>query len=137
MIPKLIKVDRHNDSRGQLIPVELEEPAMRFYTSTNWMCGMVRAWHGHPKEWRVVRCIRGAAKICALDMSDMKTVHEFVLSSDKSEVLYIPKGFANGWKSLRFDAEMLYLSPTHYADRDDVRIDSDIRKDVWGQGKAY
>lgn len=137
MIPELIKVECHNDSRGQLTPVELEEPALRFYTSFNWMCGMVRAWHGHPKEWRVVRCIRGAAKVCVIDMSDMKTVYEFVLSGDKGEVLHIPKGYANGWKSLRLDTELLYLAPTHFSDRDDVRIDSDIRKDVWDSVKTY
>jgi dTDP-4-dehydrorhamnose 3,5-epimerase-like enzyme len=132
--PALIASPSHTDERGIVCPVELEEPAVRFYLSRNWMVGQVRAWHGHPKEWRVVRCLTGSAKVCAMRMKKHADVREFVLTDQKSEVLYIPAGWANGWKGLSHNCELLYLAPTHYEDRDDVRIDGEIQAQVWKRG---
>ena len=129
--PKLIQTPAISDDRGMVCPVELDFAAVRFYTSRNWRVLHYRAWHGHPKEWRKIRCIAGAAKVCAMDMADNDRVREFFLTSLKSELLYIPAGWANGWQSLSLDAELLYMAPTHYADRDDVRLDSSIHAELW------
>lgn len=135
--PTLIPSPAHTDERGILCPVELSEPAVRFYLARNWMRGQIRAWHGHPREWRIVRCVTGVAKVCAMRIDEHSDVRQFVLTDQKSEVLYIPAGWANGWKSLSLDCELLYLAPTHYADRDDVRISSTIQAEVWEHAEVH
>lgn len=129
--PRLIATPSHSDERGILCPVELDEPAVRFYIASNWLLRSFRAWHGHPKEWRIVRCIRGAAKVCAMNMADHADIRQFILTDQKSEVLHIPAGWANGWQNLSHGTELLYLAPAHYADRDDVRFDPAIGASVW------
>lgn len=136
-VPVLVHCEAHADERGILWPIELPEAAVRIYLSRNWMVDRVRAWHGHPIEWRIVKCIIGSAKVCALNLENRDDVREFLLTDQKADILFIPAGWANGWKSLTMNCEMLYVAPTHYKDRDDIRLDSDLHSEVWKDHGSY
>lgn len=110
----------------------------RFYVVANSRVGMVRAWHGHKHEAKYVFVISGAAKVAAVRINNWKhpskknKVHTFLLSSEKPEILYVPKGYANGFKSLTDDAKLIFFSTRTLAQskKDDFRFDAKYW-DVW------
>ena len=130
--PKKIAVPEKFDDRGRLWPIELEGEARRFYIVKNWerLGQHVRAWHGHPNEWRLVKCLSGSAQISCLNLDDHSDVESFFLSNHP-EVVFMPAGWAMGWMNIKPGTKLLFAAPTHYADRDDVRLDPSIRDDVW------
>ena len=127
--PKLERGDSFFDQRGVVSPVELPAPAWRFYISENKEPGIIRAWHGHPKEWRVIRTISGKAKVALLKMDDHSIVRKFDLYGNY--LLTVPPGWATGWQSVDERTMVLFLSPSSYAHRDDVLLDSSIRAEIW------
>jgi dTDP-4-dehydrorhamnose 3,5-epimerase len=50
---------------------------------------------------------------------------KFILSADSPRALFIPSGFANGFKTLTSDAKLLFLSSStlEESSNDDYRID--------------
>lgn len=90
----------------------------RFYTVQNHETGFIRAWHGHLKEAKAILVLQGAALICAVRMTDTATpskdelVKRVVLSDANTSALFIPAGFANGFKTLTPDTIILVFSST-------------------------
>src|SRR3954469_7116128 len=78
----------------------------RFYTVSNHRSGFVCAWHAHRNEAKYVTAVKGSAVIGAVPVDDWEhpskdtPVNRFVLSEHKPSVLFIPKGYANGFMSL-------------------------------------
>lgn len=103
----------------------------RFYIIKSLRKGMVRAWHGHRNEAKYVFVVSGRALIGVVKIDDWKhpskktKVHSFVLSSEKPTILYIPKGYANGFKSLTLDAKLIFFSTStlEQSKKDDIRFD--------------
>lgn len=104
----------------------------RFYTVTNHKVGFVRAWHGHKKESKYVTVVDGAAIVAAVKIDNWKKpskdlkVHRFILSSKKPAVLFIPKGYANGFMTLKKDTKLLFFSTATLEEsrKDDIRYDA-------------
>ena len=71
----------------------------RFYQVQNHRQGFIRAWHGHQHEAKYVYVASGSALIGAANM-ETQVVEKFVLSSQSPKVLFIPAGYANGFKTL-------------------------------------
>lgn len=74
----------------------------------------------YPKgEAKIVRCIKGKLYEVALDLRpDSPTFGKFFgieLSQENRTMLYVPKGFANGFMTLEEDTEMLYLVTEFYS----------------------
>ena len=111
----------------------------RFYIVKNIRKGMVRAWHGHKHEAKYVFVVSGAAKVGVVRIDDWKhpskriKVHAFLLSAEKPEILYIPKGHANGFKSLTADAKLIFFSTRtlEQSKNDDIRFEPKYW-DIWG-----
>lgn len=88
----------------------------RFYIINNFNTSLIRAWHAHKKEEKFVMCIKGsimigAVKIMNFEDPDPKAkVFKKVLTSEKSEIIHIPKNFANGLKALEKKSELLIFS---------------------------
>lgn len=132
--PTLIDIGHHLDDRGIIEVVEFQDRPSRVYFATNWMVGTVRGWHGHPYEWRLVTCVSGAAKIGVAEMREDGLIDPefFILKAMEGKAVYIPDGYANGWKSLTHGSTLCYVAPTLYKDRDDVRYPWDIfGEQVW------
>ena len=54
-------------------------------------------------------------------------IHSYVMSSEKPNVLWIPKGYANGCMTLKSDTKVIYFSTSTLEEskNDDFRYDSD------------
>ena len=104
----------------------------RFYIVENHKQGFVRAWHAHKNEGKYVMVVKGSALIGAVKIdnwdqpSKSQEVKRFVLSEKNPSVLFIPKGYANGFMSLSNDLKIMYLSTSSLEESmgDDYRYDS-------------
>lgn len=138
--PRLIEGALAVDDRGSVSFVNDFDFAgvKRFYVVTNHRSGFVRAWHAHRRETKYVTVTRGAALIGAVRIDNWESpsrdaqVHRHVLSANKSAVLYIPAGYANGFMSLTEDATVMFFSTATLEESrgDDVRYDS-RHWDIW------
>ena len=123
------------DDRGKLFFVNNFDfkDVKRFYIVNNHMNNFVRAWHGHKEEAKYVSCIEGSALIAAIKVDKWDNpskdlqIHKFILSSLKPSILYIPPGFANGFKTLTNDAKLIFFSTSTLENSkgDDYRFDAD------------
>jgi len=101
----------------------------RYYVLTNHRRGFVRAWHGHKEESKWVTVLRGAALIGLVNIDDWTQPSKdlipfkFVLTEHTPQILHIPGGYANGFKTLTEDAILLFFSSATVEEsrRDDYR----------------
>lgn len=134
-VPVLIQGGLAADDRGELCFInEFDMSAVRrFYSVTNHQSGFVRAWHAHRRESKYVYAACGAALIAAVKIDDWDApsreakVHRFVLSAHRPAVVYIPAGYANGFKTLTPNAILIFFSTSTLQDSlgDDVRFSYD------------
>jgi len=116
--PKLIKGGIHNDSRGELQFVndcDLSD-IKRFYRITHFDTTTIRAWQAHQREMKIFHCLSGSFMVHLIKIDDWENPSEdlqpisFTLSGTDSEVLLIPPGYANGFKALTPNSELLVFS---------------------------
>jgi dTDP-4-dehydrorhamnose 3,5-epimerase len=111
----------------------------RFYMVENHAQGLVRAWHAHQKEAKYAFVAQGAALVAAVRIDNWERptvpakVERFVLAGQQPAVLYIPPGYANGFKSLTPDMKILFMSTSTVQEslNDDFRWPTDYFGDVW------
>ena len=139
-IPRIIQGDIAFDDRGSVSFVNdfSFDGIKRFYIVENHVAGFVRAWHGHKRESKYALVSRGSALVGAVKIfnwdnpSKDAKVHRFVLSSGKPSVLFIPSSYANGFKSLTNDMQIIFFSTTTLSEAkdDDFRFPSRYW-DIW------
>ena len=116
--PYIIKGGNYTDERGQLEFFNKFDmsPIKRVYFTTHCDIEVVRAWQGHTIESRWFRCVNGGFNVKLVEIdnwenpSDDLKVIEYELTSEKQEILYIPKGYANGFKALKPDSKLMIMS---------------------------
>ena len=95
--------------------------------------GSVRGLHlqySPYEEDKFVRCLTGKVFDVILDVRFGSPTygcwHSIVLDADKMNMLYIPKGFAHGFQTLKPNCQMLYIHTQFYAPRAEggIRHDS-------------
>lgn len=131
--PYLLNGDVFIDTRGKVSFVnDFNFPKIkRFYIVENHEKGAVRAWHGHKHEEKYVFVISGIALVGAVQIDNWKNpskkikIHSFLLSSKKPAILYIPKGYANGFQSKTRDVKLIFFSTStlDQSKKDDIRFD--------------
>jgi len=116
----------------------------RFYQIQNHRQGYIRAWHGHLKEGINVYVIKGTALIGAVyfsmsysdelaqNVQSQTDPKKFVLSSDSPSILYIPPGYANGFKTLTDNCIIQFFSTSTLEEskNDDIRFPWD-KWNIW------
>jgi len=109
----------------------------RFYQVENHKRGFIRAWHGHKKEAKYVYVPKGTAVIGVVKLplsstSESHNPEKFILSANKPQVLYIPKGFANGAMTLEENTIIQYFSTSSLEESigDDIRF-AHNKWDIW------
>ena len=132
--PKLIKGGLAVDDRGVVSFVNdfNFQNVKRFYAVENHKQGFIRAWHGHKNEGKYVLLAKGSALVCAVEIDNWENpsknleVHRFVLSDKNPSVLFIPKGYANGFMSLSEDTKLIFFSTSTLEESlgDDFRFES-------------
>lgn len=140
--PQLLKGGIAVDERGSVRFVNgfSFKDIKRFYQVENLNTDIIRAFHGHMKEAKYVYVAKGTVLVCAVHMDHTKkpskkeTVHKFVLSSVSPQMLFIPPQFANGFKSLEQDSQILFFSTSTLEDslNDDYRFPYNYwGEDIW------
>ena len=134
--PFLIEVGVAVDDRGRLIfanDFDFKKYGIRrFYAVSNHRQGFIRAWHGHKKEAKFVLVAKGSAVVALVKIDNWKEpsrkleVQKFVLSDNKSSILYIPAGYANGFMNLTSDTQIFFFSTSTIDESkgDDIRFES-------------
>lgn len=123
----------HQDERGKIVfanDFDLVD-VRRLYHITHHSTETVRAWQGHKVEAKWFHCTAGSflvklAKIDNWENPDPQlTIETHILSADNSQVLYIPSGYANGFKALKADSSLMVFSDKGLEEskNDDFRFD--------------
>ena len=103
----------------------------RFYQVENHQKGYIRAWHGHENEGKYVYVAKGTALIGAVNMKTQE-INKFTLTSQNPSVLFIPPGYANGFKNLEEDTIIMFFSTSTIEEShgDDIRFAWD-KWNIW------
>lgn len=116
----------------------------RFYIVENSSLDIVRAFHGHLKEAKYVFVFSGSALVSVVKINHTTNpdrnaeVHQFILSEKEPNILYIPPGYANGFKSLEKNTKVIFFSTSFLEEskNDDFRFPYDYwGKDIWNNSK--
>jgi dTDP-4-dehydrorhamnose 3,5-epimerase-like enzyme len=118
MFPQLLKSNSHEDSRGTLVyNNDFDATAIkRIYVIENKNTNFVRAWQGHQIEQRWFSAVNGSFKIELIAIDDWNRPSkkserfEFVLDSEKLDVLHIPAGYVSSIQSLEEGAKLLVMA---------------------------
>tara|TARA_B100001121_G_C18138215_1_gene366630 strand:- start:36 stop:476 length:441 start_codon:yes stop_codon:yes gene_type:complete len=138
---KILDAGSAIDDRGEVVFANKFDmnKIKRFYIVSNHRSNFIRAWHGHKKENKYVMVIQGAAMVCAVKIDNWKKpnkknkVEKIILSEKKPKILFIPKGFANGFKTLKSNTKIIFFSTatTIQSSKDDFRF----KFDYWNPWK--
>ncbi|HEY4324219.1 MAG TPA: dTDP-4-dehydrorhamnose 3,5-epimerase family protein [Mucilaginibacter sp.] len=131
--PKVIEGAIHNDYRGSVFFVNdfNFNEVKRFYMIQPATINSIRAWQGHKKEQKWFYVVDGSFKVVVVKIDDWENpdantdIYEFELDASKAQVLYIPAGYANGFKILQPDSKVIIFSDftLEQSKEDDYRFD--------------
>ena len=116
--PKLIEGGVFTDHRGTLAFINDFDMSVvkRMYFTTHPKIETVRAWQGHKIESRWFFCVKGSFKVKLVKVDDWENpsdtceLFEYELLENTPQVLYIPKGYANGFKAIEEDSKLMIMS---------------------------
>lgn len=105
----------------------------RFYLVENHSKGFIRAWHGHKKEGKYILVITGAAIVAVMPLDEPNETERYVLSEIRPQVLYVPPGYYNGFKTLTADTKVMFFSTSSLEESkdDDIRLSAKDMSKVW------
>lgn len=134
-LPKIIEGNIYIDDRGQVGFVNdfdfSKYKIKRFYIVENHQNNFIRAWHGHKKENKYCMVVKGTVLFGAVEIDNWQNpskdicINKFILSEKKSQILYIPHGYANGFMNLTTDAKVIIFSSSTIEEskNDDFRFE--------------
>ena len=137
--PRMIEGSAAYDDRGSVIFFNQfnMQGIKRCYQVENISKEVIRAFHGHLQEEKYIYVTKGCAKIvCAkIEAGNMLAPpYLFLLNSKKPVILKIPKGYANGLKSLEENTAVIFLSTSTLEEskQDDLRFAWNyFGNDIW------
>lgn len=112
----------------------------RFYLVENFSPATVRAFHGHRREAKYALVVAGTALVAVVPFDDEhrpskdSRVDRFVLTAKIPQLLYIPPGYANGFRALEEGTKIIFFCTATFeeAKGDDYRFPYDYwGKQVW------
>jgi dTDP-4-dehydrorhamnose 3,5-epimerase-like enzyme len=128
--PKIIKGGIFTDNRGSLRFVNdfHFNDVKRFYLIKHPTTESIRAWQGHQFEKKYFYPISGSFVLAWVKIDDFENpsvnlIPEYhILSASSSEIISIPKGYANGLKALEPDSEIMIFSDMNLDDSKNENI---------------
>lgn len=106
-----------HEFESHLLPTQY----VQMSTCTNHKKGQIRGMHFQAaphEESKVVRCIRGAIYDVIVDLRENSPTYMksfgIELSQTNNKMLFIPKLFAHGYKTLTEDTEIFYMMDAFY-----------------------
>lgn len=134
-IPIIIKGGSFSDERGIMRFVNDFQfnDIKRFYSIKHPVTTIIRAWQGHQFEKKYFYPISGSFVIAWVKIDDFENpsddlIPEYhILSANNSEILSVPKGYANGLKALEPNSEIMVFSDTSLEDsvKENIRYPAD------------
>lgn len=106
----------------------------RFYQVENHDDDTVRAFHGHMKESKYVYVVSGSIILCLAPLNEKNEleknapIERMVLSAAKPKIVFVPAGYANGFKALEKSTKIIFFSTTTLQESlgDDYRFPYDF-----------
>ncbi len=137
--PEILRGGTAVDDRGTLAYLNVAPlgNVVRLYMIENFSTGTIRAFHGHKIEEKFALVVSGSAIIVLAKMvveARLEDPDRYVLSARNPQLLYIPAGYANGFRSLEPNTKILFFSSTtiEEAKTDDYRFPYDyFGKEIW------
>lgn len=116
--PQIIKGGTFKDHRGEMRFVNdfKFDNVNRFYFIKHHDVHFVRAWQGHQFETKYFYPISGRFVVAWVKIDDFEfpsldlAPNFYIIDSQKSEILFIPKGYANGLKAMETESEVMIFS---------------------------
>lgn len=116
--PSIIKGGSFSDERGTMRFVNDFKftDVKRFYLIKHPDATIIRAWQGHQLEKKYFYPISGSFVIAWVKIDNFENpsdnlIPEYhILSAESSEILSVPKGYANGLKALEPNSEIMIFS---------------------------
>jgi dTDP-4-dehydrorhamnose 3,5-epimerase len=112
----------------------------RFYQIENSPSNPVRAFHGHMKEAKYFFVSSGSILLAAVKLDNPRQpskktpVYRKIISGKTPTIVYVPAGYANGFKSLEKNTVVLVFSTASLSESqaDDYRYPADYwNKNIW------
>jgi len=108
----------------------------RFYKVENFSGSVIRAVHGHLQEGKYVYVVTGTILLATVPLDSTTSpdrnapVRRQVLSGRKPTIVFIPPGYANGFRVLEPDTQVMFFSTSTLEESvgDDYRFPADY----WG-----
>lgn len=139
--PYIIKGDQYSDHRGTLSFVNDFDmsPIKRMYMIEHPSTSIIRAWQAHKVEAKYFKCIKGRFLVAAVAIDNWEhpstglVPQTFILDVHDTTVLHIPGGYANGFKALDDNSQLMVFSDLNLeaAKDDQFRFDENLWMD-WG-----
>jgi len=134
--PIFIPGKSHVDYRGTVSFVNdfhLDQ-VKRFYTIDHDDINIIRAWQGHKREQKWFCVVSGSFKVVAVCPDDWEnpsaclSLMDFVVTARFIGVLYIPGGYANGFKALEPGSKIIVFSDfsVEQSSNDNYRFDQSL-----------
>lgn len=134
--PKIIEGGFFEDNRGEMRFVNEFKftDIVRFYFIKHITTDIIRAWQGHRYEQKYFYLISGSFVIAWIKIDNFEKpspdlIPEYhIVTSKKSELIYIPKGYANGIRALTPNSELMIFSDTEVEQsvKDKIRYNSSL-----------
>ena len=115
---QLLSGSIHSDERGILKffnDIDLAA-IVRFYEIAPSSTKTIRAWQGHMEEKKWLYCLSGSFVVNLIKIDDFQNPFEqtkaerFVLSENDPRVLFVPGGYANGFKAETEGSKLMVFS---------------------------
>lgn len=128
--PTIIKGDFFSDHRGSMRFVNdfKFEDVKRFYFIKHPYTEIVRAWQGHQFEKKYFYPISGRFVVAWVQIDNFENPSKnlqaeyHIISAKNSEIISIPKGYANGIKALEPNSEIMVFSDMNLEDSENEKI---------------
>jgi dTDP-4-dehydrorhamnose 3,5-epimerase-like enzyme len=134
--PEIITGGKHADDRGEISFVNdfRFKNAKRFYTIEHPDQQVTRAWQAHQKENKWFYVVTGSFLIAWVKIDDWKEpsialkASHHLLQANKSEILHLPGGYANGFRALTPHSKLIVFSDftVEESAADNYRFDKDL-----------
>lgn len=135
-VPIFLNGGFHQDERGILKFVnDFDfETVKRFYLVQNESTNVVRAWQAHKYESKYFYIVSGSFTICVVKIDNWEKpsidlpVQVFQLSDKESKILFVPCGYANGFKANQPNSKLIIFSDKSLdlSEKDNFRFDPNL-----------
>ncbi len=127
--PHIILGGSHTDQRGTIsfITDFKFEGVERFYTIHHPDTTVVRAWQGHKFESKYYYPVQGSWLIAwvKMDFSQLEEsweVEYIKINANESKMIFLPPGYANGFKALEKDSIIIgFSAPGEFEEKEILR----------------